>query len=214
MNMETVRPFLDQAVAIWVSGGWGMVALAFDGLVMYALGVFILLKLWAKGVHASPDRAWRRWKKDPGRLWGTVGRIITGAMACQSMKQMEHYFDELQNSELYPFDRDLRVMRVSVSAAPLLGLLGTVTGMLATFRALATGGGGDKTMGMVAGGISEALVTTETGLVLALSGLIFQFSLTRQHSRYGKLMAHLQTLCTQELRRRQAAGQTGAGLSA
>jgi biopolymer transport protein ExbB len=214
MSVEGIRAFFDQAVAIWLSGGWGMVALAFDGLVMHALGMFILMKLWIKGVHASPERAWRRWKMRPGKPRGTVGHIIAEAMGCHSMKQMEHYFDGLHNAELYPFERDLRVMKVSVNAAPLLGLLGTVTGMLATFRALATGGGGEKTMGMVASGISEALVTTETGLVLALTGLIFQFMLTRQHNRYGRLMAHLQTLCTQELRRLTIAGRTGPPLPA
>lgn len=53
--------------------------------------------------------------------------------------------------------------------------------MLATFGALASGSGGDKTMGMIADGISEALITTETGLIIALSGLFFQYQLTRGH---------------------------------
>ena len=75
-------------------------------------------------------------------------------------------------------------MKVTVSTAPLLGLLGTVTGMLATFDALAAGSGGDKTMDLVAGGISEALITTETGLVIALPGLFFQFILARKRERY------------------------------
>ena len=71
-------------------------------------------------------------------------------------------------------------MKICVSAAPLMGLLGTVTGMLATFAALASGSGGDKTMSLVAEGISEALITTETGLVIALPGLFLQYQLTRK----------------------------------
>jgi biopolymer transport protein ExbB len=93
-------------------------------------------------------------------------------------------------------------MKVCVSAAPLLGLLGTVTGMLATFGALASGSGGDKTMGLVASGISEALVTTETGLIIALPGLFFQYQLSRQLDRYKAFLAHLQTVCTQNVYRR------------
>ncbi len=103
-------------------------------------------------------------------------------------------------------------MKICVSAAPLLGLLGTVTGMLATFGALASGSGGDKTMGLVAKGISEALITTETGLVIALPGLFFQYQLARRHERYKTFLAHLETVCTQTLykaahRRRRAPSQ-------
>ena len=79
----------------------------------------------------------------------------------------------------------------------LVGLLGTVMGMLTTFDALATGSGGDKTMGMIAGGISEALITTETGLVVALPGLFFQYWLMRQFERYRAFLAHLESVLTQ-----------------
>ena len=85
---------------------------------------------------------------------------------------------------------------------PLLGLLGTVTGMLTTFGALATGSGGEKTMSLVASGISEALITTETGLVVALPGLFFQYVLARKHERYKAFLAHLETTCTQSLFKR------------
>jgi biopolymer transport protein ExbB len=71
--------------------------------------------------------------------------------------------------------------------------------MLATFQGLASGAGGQKTMDLVAGGISQALITTETGLVIALPGLFFQFHLTRQRDRYEAFLAKLQTACTQFL---------------
>jgi biopolymer transport protein ExbB len=109
------------------------------------------------------------------------------------------FFEELRTTEIAPFDRDLRVMKICVTAAPLLGLLGTVTGMLATFGALATGSGGEKTMGLVAEGISEALITTETGLIVALPGLFFQYLLSRRLERYKVFLAHLETICTQKL---------------
>jgi biopolymer transport protein ExbB len=71
--------------------------------------------------------------------------------------------------------------------------------MLATFAALSTGAGGDKTMGMVAKGISEALITTETGLVIALPGMFFQYQLVRKHEQYKAFLAHLETVCNQKL---------------
>lgn len=69
------------------------------------------------------------------------------------------------------FDRRLKFVRILATSAPLLGLLGTVGGMLKTFSALGLRGGRD-TMDLVAHGISEALVTTETGLSIAIVGLI------------------------------------------
>ena len=85
----------------------------------------------------------------------------------------------------------------AVSTAPLLGLLGTVTGMLATFYALAEGSGGQQTMDMIAAGISEALITTETGLIIALPGLFFQFRLSREKDMYATYLARLETACMQ-----------------
>ena len=56
-------------------------------------------------------------------------------------------------------------------------------------------------MSLIAGGISEALITTEAGLVLALGGMFFLHVLMRLHSRYLKLLTHLEVLCTQKAQR-------------
>ena len=57
-------------------------------------------------------------------------------------------------------------LQILVTAAPLLGLLGTVMGMLATFQGLNASNG--NTVDLIAAGISEAMITTETGLVIAI----------------------------------------------
>jgi len=64
------------------------------------------------------------------------------------------------------------VVRTLVVIAPLLGLLGTVSGMIETFDALATMTFAAAGNGGVAGGISEALVSTELGLLVAIPGLL------------------------------------------
>ncbi len=69
------------------------------------------------------------------------------------------------------FDRRLKFARIIAGAAPLLGLLGTVAGMLKTFTALGLKQGVDS-IDLVASGISEALITTETGLSIAIVGLV------------------------------------------
>jgi biopolymer transport protein ExbB len=191
----------EQALEIWSSGGWGMIALAANALVMFSLGTRIFLKIRGKGYLSVPERKWKNWLKYPEQRRGPIGRMIDFVMSAQTLEEIGIYFDELNQTEVAPFDRDLRVMQVCVSVAPLLGLLGTVTGMLATFAALASGSGGDKTMDMVASGISEALITTETGLLVALPGIVFQYKLAREHAQYKAFLAHLQTVCTQRLYR-------------
>ena len=68
-------------------------------------------------------------------------------------------------------------MALTAAAAPLLGLLGTVTGMIKTFNLITIFGTGDAKS--LSSGISEALVTTELGLVVAIPSLILHGLLSR-----------------------------------
>lgn len=189
-------------VEIWNDGGWAMWALAAIALAMFGMGVHIHLRLRRKAIHAVPEEAWRQWIEVPQGRHGTVGRLLDFVTGGSTLQQTTDSFEQLRMTETAPFERDLKVMKVCVSAAPLVGLLGTVTGMLSTFDALASGSGGEKTMAMIASGISEALITTETGLVLALPGLFFQYQLARRFDRYKTFLAHLQTVCTQKIYKR------------
>ena len=188
-----------EANAVWTSGGWAMFAIAAIALVMFGLGVKVNLELRGKGFQSVPEKVWRLWIDDPGQRQGPIGRILDKITGVRSLREMGEAFDALHASETVPFERDLKVMKTCVSAAPLVGLLGTVTGMLATFGALSSGSGGDQTMGMIASGISEALVTTETGLVVALPGLFFQYLLWRKHEQYKAFLSHVETVCTKRL---------------
>ena len=72
----------------------------------------------------------------------------------------------------------LPFVAISASSAPLLGLLGTVTGIINTFKLITIFGSGDvKTL---SGGISEALITTEFGLIVAIPSLLFHAFLSRK----------------------------------
>lgn len=202
IGLEQLTVLWTEAREIWLSGGWAMVAIAINAFIMFAIGTHVHLQLRAKGFQTVSEKRWRRWISHPEQRKGRVGELLDFVTGATSLEDIAVFFEELRTREIHPFDRDLRVMKKCVSVAPLLGLLGTVTGMLATFGALATGAGGEKTMGMVASGISEALITTETGLVIAIPGLFFQYHLTRQHERYKAFLAHLETVCTQRLHRR------------
>jgi len=75
------------------------------------------------------------------------------------------------------FDRRLKFVRIMAATAPLLGLLGTVAGMLKTFSAMGLREG-FTAIDLIASGISEALITTETGLSIAIVGLVLLWALT------------------------------------
>ncbi len=195
-----LRTLFTDAVDIWLDGGWAMLAIALVAMVMFGLGVNIWLRLRAMSVRVN-ERTWRRWIEHPAQRNGHVGRLLDRTDGARSLRDVAGVFHQLRAAELAPFKRELKVMKICVGAAPLLGLLGTVTGMLATFGALASGSGGEKTMSMVAGGISEALITTETGLVVALPGLFFQYQLSRRHERYQAFLAQLESVCAQHVYR-------------
>jgi biopolymer transport protein ExbB len=197
-SLDYFNSLWQQAVEIWFSGGWAMVAIAAIAMVMFSLGLHVHFKFRQKGFLAVPEKKWRHWINHPKERKGPIGEMLDFVSGSNSLKETREFFDELRVTEIAPFDRDLKVMKICVGAAPLLGLLGTVTGMLATFGALSSGSGGEKTMGLVAEGISEALVTTETGLMIALPGLFFQYMLARNNERYKAFLAHLETVCTQK----------------
>ncbi len=197
--MHRLGDLWERALSIWIAGDWAMIAIAIVAFVMFAVGLNVQWKLRGKGFTSVPERTWRRWIDEPGLRRGPIGDLLDFVCGARTLRDIAIYFGELRTTEVAPFERDLRVMRTCVTAAPLLGLLGTVTGMLTTFGALASGAGGEKTMQQVADGISEALITTMTGLVIALPGLFFRYRLMRLHERYKAFVAHLETICTQKL---------------
>jgi biopolymer transport protein ExbB len=75
-----------------------------------------------------------------------------------------------------------RVIPVLLSALPLMGLLGTIAGLLATFRTMSQAGGLDQPT-LLSGGIADALVTTQLGLVTLIPGLVMFSWLRRTYRR-------------------------------
>jgi biopolymer transport protein ExbB len=99
---------------------------------------------------------------------------------------LELKLDEAILRETAPIETGLSFIKVLYVVAPLLGLLGTVVGMIATFQMITLFGTGDPRM--MAGGISTALVTTVLGLVVAIPLTLFHAFLQ------GKARALIQVL--------------------
>ncbi len=110
----------------------------------------------------------RRYRK-LARL-GRSGREMEESVA----RTMSEYAPHVINS----LEKRLNMLLMIAGVAPLLGMTGTVTGMIRAFREMAGAGGlsGD----VVAGGISEALITTATGLIIAMPAVVFYNVFTRR----------------------------------
>lgn len=103
---------------------------------------------------------------------GIVSRILRVCLAnrYQPPTVLDDAIQEAFLHELPRLERFLPSMRMLSAVAPMLGLLGTVTGIIATFDMITVVGGGKPRL--LAGGISEALITTATGLAIAIPGLL------------------------------------------
>lgn len=186
---------------IWTKGGWAMAAIAVSAAIMFGFGAHVMLKILGKRYSKVSEKTWLS-IEHPKYREGKVGKLLDAITRAMTLEDMATTFDGIRQTELAPIDRDLKIMKVCIAAAPLLGLLGTVTGMLVTFAALAQGQGGEKTMAAVSQGISEALITTMTGLVVALPGNFAHYFLVRRRDCYEAFLQHLETVCAQDLYRR------------
>ena len=103
--------------------------------------------------------------------------------------------DEALAEEASYLNRGLATVAVLAAVSPLLGLLGTVTGMIETFQSITLFGTGDPKL--MSGGISQALITTQLGLAVAIPLVLFHSLLTgranRLIERLGKYSSDLLT---------------------
>lgn len=87
-----------------------------------------------------------------------------------NLTSLEEKAYEASLSQIPALERNMWILSIVAHATPLLGLLGTVTGMIQAFQAVAIHGTGDPAV--LAGGISQALITTAGGLIVAIPALI------------------------------------------
>jgi biopolymer transport protein ExbB len=140
------------------------------GYVITAIGVFgVLLGLWRIiALSAINAKVNSQLKSAKPNINNPLGRVLKVAEDNPNVdnETLELKLEEAVLKERPSIESGLPVLKIIAAVGPLLGLLGTVVGMIATFQAITMFGAGDpKTM---AGGISQALVTTVQGLLVAI----------------------------------------------
>ena len=109
-----------------------------------------------------------------------LGRMLAAGLINRNHPRevMKESLEESGRHEVHEMERYLSTLGTIAAGAPLVGLLGTVLGMIKVFDAITLGGVGDPTV--LSTGISEALITTATGLAVAIPSLIFYRMLRRR----------------------------------
>jgi biopolymer transport protein ExbB len=160
------------------------------GYVILGLGLFgLLLCLWkAFSLYSTGGKIARQMKDQQANRNNPLGRVLSiySDNPEVNLETLELKLDEAILRETAPIETGLSFIKVLYVVAPLLGLLGTVVGMIATFQMITLFGTGDPRM--MAGGISTALVTTVLGLTVAIPLTLFHSFLQ------GKSKALIQVL--------------------
>jgi biopolymer transport protein ExbB len=114
------------------------------------------------------------------RIPGLSGDLL--ATAIQHVDEKKEYIEEIVYEKMLgartKLERGIHFLALAATTGPLMGLLGTVMGMIATFKVISSSGSGDPKM--LAAGISEALICTATGMAVAIPALLFHAFLSRR----------------------------------
>ena len=180
---------LGHALEYWQSGGPLLVPLAVVcfGIWWYYLRTRSVLLTAIRGGAAVEGRipVWtgaRAWACEPARDAGPAASVVAGTLAAVwEGGAAGETFDRAAERVLSRLKRDVVILGALTAAAPLLGLLGTVLGMIETFEAVGAVG---QAAGRVAAGISKALITTQLGLVVAIPGVFGMYRLRRLSGQF------------------------------
>ncbi|MBS3952073.1 MAG: MotA/TolQ/ExbB proton channel family protein [Methylomicrobium sp.] len=170
-------------IEIIKSGGWLMLPIILCSIAAMAI---IGERFWSlrKNKILPPELIPQIWKLHRDRkldnnairslrVSSPLGAVLAAGLANSQhgREMMRVSIEEVGRQVVHELERFLNTLGTIASISPLLGLLGTVFGMINVFSAIMIHGVGDP--GILAGGISEALITTAAGLTVAIPSLIF-----------------------------------------
>ena len=175
---DTVRVF-----ELFQAGGWLMVPIVLCSIAAMAI---VIERLWAlrRSVIMPDDLVSRIWQMDRRRLLNddriaeiregsALGRMLAAGLVNRfhSREVMKEAIQDTGRQVVADLERYLTTLGTIAAVTPLLGLLGTVLGMIEVFGVIMEAGVGNP--GVLAGGISQALITTAAGLSVAIPALMF-----------------------------------------
>jgi len=164
-------------------GGWiGYIILALGVIgLLLALQRLIYLTFIGRGIHAQRTQ-------QKVSLDNPLGRILSvySKQAAQDVETLSLKLEEAILRETPKIERGLITLAVLAAITPMLGLLGTVSGMIETFQSITLFGTGDPKL--MSGGISQALVTTELGLAVAIPILLIHSAISSKSNQLVQIL--------------------------
>ncbi len=160
--------------------GWVIIAIGLVALLMVLARIVILMRSASNTERLVEQLAPLVQRRDIDKAIAicaktnnAAGRVLQATLEHldASRDHLDDIISERILKETPSIDRFGQAIVVIAAVAPLLGLLGTVTGMISTFDVITEFGTGNPKL--LSGGISEALITTEFGLIVAIPGLLF-----------------------------------------
>jgi biopolymer transport protein ExbB len=188
----TQVPLPHRTLGEWIRGGrlfiWPILAVGAIGLLLAGLRTAALARFRPHPDHLDAVRQWLagdRWSPapPPAPTQAPLARVLAVGLATlgRPTGEREAALDQAVIAEAPAIQRGLSLLLLLASIAPLLGLLGTVTGMIDLFAVIGSQGSGNARA--LSGGISEALITTQAGMLVAVPLLVAHALLNRAAER-------------------------------
>ena len=175
LSLLVQSPSLMERIAQGKTVGYVIISLGIVGLLMAIWRLLVLASISVKVSKQTKNIAQPKNDNPLGRVLG-IGQASAGG----DIETMELKLGEAILRETPKLNAMLPLLKIIAVVAPLLGLLGTVTGMIVTFQAITLYGAGDPKL--MAGGISTALVTTVLGLTVAIP-MVFLHTLVSSRAK-------------------------------
>ncbi|WP_438482050.1 MotA/TolQ/ExbB proton channel family protein [Oleiharenicola lentus] len=171
------------AMELFIHGKWIMWPILVVSFLLFTVAIERIIFIFRENSRREPEVVDKMLEKvEAGDAEGALelgkkssdylARILVYALTHKE-HSLGNAFTRASNQELQRFSQGLPTLDTCITAAPLLGLLGTVTGMMGTFAALNSGSGDiGASTGAITGGVAEALIATMAGLFIAITGLL------------------------------------------
>jgi biopolymer transport protein ExbB len=181
MALLVQKPTLQERIQ---QGGWIGYLILIIGVIGLVVALFQFLSLFVTGRGIAQQQA----DNTTPNIKNPLGRVLSvySESLAKDVETLTLKLDEAILRETPKLERGLITLAILAAIAPMLGLLGTVSGMIETFQSITLFGTGDPKL--MSGGISQALVTTELGLAVAIPLLLIHSGLSSKSNRLIQIL--------------------------